>query len=143
MKNLLLMSAVFLFVAMLACLPYLQTSTDDFVYKGQSLSVWIANLEDPSADIRCQAAQTLAELGESAKDAVPALIASTHDEDPTVRWWSIRALSIIDPKNKDVIPAISNGIVDKEPMVAREAIRATMHSVRPEGAPPVGTFVSN
>lgn len=142
MNKLLIMTLTSLFVAILACVPFLSQRDDDYVYKGQSQSVWIAQVTDPDVEKRREAVEMLIEMGDSVKDAVPALVTAASDEDARVRFLAIRALSIIDPKGKDAMPTIAKAMNDKDRVVSREAIRASMYSVRPDNAPPVGTFIS-
>lgn len=142
MNKLLVMTLTSLVVAILACVPFLSQQDDDYVYKGQSQSVWIAQVADPEVEKRREAIEMIIEMGDSRKDAVPALIAASSDEDARVRFLAIRALSMIDPKGKDAMPTIAKAMNDTDRMVAREAIRASMYSVRPDNAPPVGTFIS-
>lgn len=66
----------------------------------------IVALEDPNADVRDRAAQSLARMGPPAKEAVPMLIAALEDPDWSVRRSAARALGQIGPEAAPAVPAL-------------------------------------
>jgi Leucine-rich repeat (LRR) protein len=72
------------------------------------------------------AANTLAELGRSAKDAVPALTAALEEAEPFVRMAAARALGRIGVTSPDAIVAtLKAAAKDKDPDVRRAATEAS------------------
>jgi HEAT repeat protein len=59
---------------------------------GRTLRQWIADLKDADADVRGQAAYTLARMGPTIRPAFPALKEAAKDDDPSVRQYAAEAL---------------------------------------------------
>jgi hypothetical protein len=64
------------------------------------------SLANPDAEVRMQAARTLARMGSDAKDAVPALLPLLDDPDERVRKAVGRALGQIGPDAAAAVPAL-------------------------------------
>jgi HEAT repeat protein len=58
------------------------------------------------------AAHALAEIGHTAREAVPALTETLRDTESFVRVWSAAALARIEPESPDAIPALVAGMRD-------------------------------
>jgi HEAT repeat protein len=98
------------------------------------------SLASKDAAIRCSAARALANLGEYAKEAAPALLVALSDEQPVVRLYSSCALGFIGPAArpaiKDSDEEVSRGAIcalSKLGASAREAVPAIVKCL--EGRP--------
>ncbi len=63
----------------------------------RTVAALIEALKDAQSDIRRSAAVALGRMGETAKEAIPALQAAMHDRDARIRIAARNALSRIDP----------------------------------------------
>src|SRR5438445_12511251 len=61
-------------------------------YMGRSLRQWAADLKDPDAEVRHQAAYALSRMGFNIRQAFPALKEAVKDSDPSVRQYAAEAL---------------------------------------------------
>src|SRR5262249_22499871 len=67
------------------------------------LHQWIADLKDADADVRFQAAYTLARMGPTIRPAFPALKEAAKDSDPRVRQYAAEALGNTGPQALPVL----------------------------------------
>src|SRR5215831_3162089 len=72
-------------------------------YMGRTLRQWIADLKDADADVRFQAAYTLARMGPTIRLAFPALKEAAKDDDPRVRQYAAEALGNTGPQALPVL----------------------------------------
>jgi HEAT repeat protein len=70
---------------------------------GRTLRHWIADLKDADADVRAQAAYTLARMGPNIRPAFPALKEAAKDDDPRVRQYAAEALGSTGPQALPVL----------------------------------------
>jgi HEAT repeat protein len=75
-------------------------------YLGVATAGWIAALKSGDPLERRLAAHALAEIGHTARDAVPAIIEALRDAESFVRVWAAAALARVEPENPEVIPAL-------------------------------------
>lgn len=64
-------------------------------YRGKVLSAWVADLKDPDAEVRFDAAIALGRIRPAAKEAVGPLIEALRDKDNDVRYAATIALGKI------------------------------------------------
>jgi HEAT repeat protein len=88
------------------------------------VSLWMADLRDPSALIRTQAALALAELGPSAREADAALVQALRDPDPDVRSAAVVALGRTLPEGKPAIDGLARSLSDEDWFVRLSAAQA-------------------
>lgn len=72
----------------------------------------LLDLDNPDAQLRCNAAARLAELGPKAKVALPALIQRLDDPDSTVQYLSLGALANMGPDAKEALPKVLSILKD-------------------------------
>ncbi|QJW94373.1 HEAT repeat domain-containing protein [Frigoriglobus tundricola] len=93
----------------------------------QEIGVLGQQLSSRDASIRLRAAKALADLGPTARAALPALNAALADPDGDVRRTVIGALRRIDPNGRpsdDLVRAIATDLVDPDPGIRLLAARA-------------------
>jgi cyclophilin family peptidyl-prolyl cis-trans isomerase/HEAT repeat protein len=81
-----------------------------------------AQLRSRSPELRWQAANALARIGEGLAPAVPALIAATSDQDPLVRAHAARALGVA--KDARAVDALVKMLRDPDPAPVAQAVAA-------------------
>jgi cyclophilin family peptidyl-prolyl cis-trans isomerase/HEAT repeat protein len=79
-------------------------------------------LRSPDADLRWQAANALARIGEGISAAVPALVALLTDKDPLVRVHASNALGVA--KDRSAVEALIARLDDEDERVAASSISA-------------------
>ena len=89
-----------------------------------SVPALISALGEASWPTRAAAADTLGNLGSSAKEAVPALIQGLRDENLWVRRNAAEALGIIAAPAEDIVPALMQVSSDSEMLVRLNAVMA-------------------
>src|SRR2546421_7836608 len=75
-------------------------------YLGVATADWVAALKSSDSLERRLAAHALAEIGRTAREAVPALTEALRDSVSFVRVWAAAALARVEPENPDAIPAL-------------------------------------
>src|SRR5262245_16774372 len=75
-------------------------------YLGVATAGWIASLKSSDPLERRLAAHALAEIGGTAREAVPALTEALLDSVSFVRVWAAAALARVEPENAYAIPAL-------------------------------------
>jgi HEAT repeat protein len=75
-------------------------------YLGVATMDWVAALKSGDSLERRLAAHALAEIGRTARDAVPSLTDALRDPERFVRVWAAAALARVEPENPGVIPAL-------------------------------------
>jgi HEAT repeats/HEAT-like repeat len=81
-------------------------------YLGVATADWVAALKSSDPLERRLAAHALAEIGRTAREAVPALTEALRDSVSFVRVWAAAALARIEPENPDAILALVAGTCD-------------------------------
>jgi HEAT repeat protein len=81
-------------------------------YLGVATADWVAALKSSDSLERRLAAHALAEMGRTAREAVPALTEALQDSESFVRVWAAAALARVQPENGDAIPALVGGMRD-------------------------------
>jgi len=81
-------------------------------YLGVATADWVAALKSSDSLERRLAAHALAEIGRTAREAVPALTEALRDSESFVRVWAAAALARVEPENPDAIPALVAGTRD-------------------------------
>jgi len=81
-------------------------------YLGVATAGWVAALKSSDSLERRLAAHALAEIGRTAREAVPALTEALRDSESFVRVWAAAALARVEPENPDAIPALVAGARD-------------------------------
>ena len=81
-------------------------------YLGVATAGWVAALKSSDSLERRLAAHALAEIGRTAREAVPALTEALRDPESFVRVWAAAALARVEPENPDAIPALVAGTRD-------------------------------
>ena len=81
-------------------------------YLGVATAGWVAALKSSDSLERRLAAHALAEIGRTAREAVPALTEALRDSESFVRVWAAAALARVEPENPDAIPALVAGTRD-------------------------------
>ena len=81
-------------------------------YLGVATADWVAALKSSDSLERRLAAHALAEIGRTAREAVPALTEALRDSESFVRVWAAAALARVEPENPDAIPALAAGTRD-------------------------------
>ncbi len=76
-------------------------------YLGVATADWVAALKSSDSLERRLAAHALAEIGRTAREAVPALTEALRDSESFVRVWAAAALARVEPENPDAIPSCS------------------------------------
>jgi HEAT repeat protein len=94
----------------------------DVTYSGRTLKAWLADLEDSDALIREEAIEVLAQLGATAKQAVPSLEKLLKHENRSLRTRAALALWKIDGNAKPAVTALAGSLRDSGPVVRREAL---------------------
>src|SRR5262245_35406316 len=87
-------------------------------HKGQKLSEWVKQLEDPNRVLRSQAVQALGEMGTKARSAAPALMRALKDPDWGVRRDAVVALPEVGAELKLTVPALTEALKDREQPVS-------------------------
>ncbi len=93
----------------------------------QEVGVLSQQLSSRDASIRLRAAKGLADLGQTARSALPALNAALADPDSDVRRAVIGAMRRIDPNGRpsdELVRAIATDLVDPDPGIRLLAARA-------------------
>lgn len=98
-------------------------------FEGKPLKYWIGELKAQAPQSRNAAAYAISGMGDSAKSAVPALVAAltNKDEMNTVRYPILVALREIGPAAKGAVEAITPFVDDRNEEIsamARKAIKA-------------------
>ena len=75
-------------------------------YLGVATADWVAALKSSDSLERRLAAHALAEIGRTAREAVPALTEALRDSESFVRVWAAAALARVEPENPNAIPAV-------------------------------------
>jgi HEAT repeat protein len=83
------------------------------LYLGVAIADWVAALKSSDSLERRLAAHALAEIGHTAREAVPALTEALCDSVGFVRVWAAAALARVEPENLDAIPALVAGTRDE------------------------------
>ena len=81
-------------------------------YLGVATADWVAALKSSDPLERRLAAHALAEIGGTAREAVPALTEALCDSVSFVRVWAAAALARVEPENPAAIPALVAGTRD-------------------------------
>jgi HEAT repeat protein len=81
-------------------------------YLGVGTAGWVAALKSSDPLERRLAAHALAEIGGTAREAVPALTEALRDPVSFVRVWAAAALARVQPENAYAIPALLAGMRD-------------------------------
>ncbi len=103
----------------------------------------VKQLKSPEADVRRNAARELANLGEEARPAVPALItAIKQDRDLFVRRFAVQALGTAKADPKVAVPVLKPLIKDNEKELAEAAITA-LGSMGPTAVAPLIDALNN
>jgi HEAT repeat protein len=85
---------------------------------------WTQDLSSPDETTRWKAAIGLAEMGQTAKPALPALIAAINDPSRIVRERAVWALVHVDPTGNQVLIHLYTALKDADPGVRTTAVRA-------------------
>jgi HEAT repeat protein len=90
-----------------------ETATDALARIGDAaVPALIDALHDPDQEVRAQAAQALARMGNRAAPAVDALVEALNDPNEDVRRGAARALGQIGSEAEQAVPALINAIRD-------------------------------
>ena len=81
-------------------------------YLGVAPGDWVEALRSNDSLERRLASHALAEIGRTAREAVPALTEALRDSESFVRVWAAGALARVEPENPDAIPALLAGTRD-------------------------------
>jgi HEAT repeat protein len=81
----------------------------------EATSRHIAGLQSGLAEDRKRAARSLWQIGDQAKEAVPALLAAVKDPDPEVRCEVLQALGSTSQGDQAAIPALVEALTDSTP----------------------------
>jgi HEAT repeat protein len=108
-----------IFAVTLAGLPLTTT-----VRAADDAATLTKTLASGNAEERADAADGLAELGEKAKSAVPALVKALKDEEANVRGHAAYALGQIGDHRAAVVDGLFASVGDHEAIVRRAALRA-------------------
>ena len=114
------MGCAVVLMALLA--PALPASDAEPVYHSKTLRGWIADLKDPDAATRLDAADELADVGAKARAVVPALLLAATDKEDEVRAAVLHALIQIDPKAEGLLPVLFVAMKDRCPEVREAAV---------------------
>src|SRR5439155_5502063 len=87
-------------------------------------------LKDKDKAVRQNAAYALGEIGQAAKDAVPALLKALKDEDTEVKKYAMGALGEIGPDAKAAVPALIETLKDDD---LRYHAASALGGIGPEG----------
>lgn len=90
--------------------------------KGAVVPLLIEALDDPSANVRADAALTLGELGPAAEKAVPKLAAMLKDKENVNHWYAARSLGRIGPGAAAAAPALAEALKDTVPVRRRATV---------------------
>jgi HEAT repeat protein len=82
-------------------------------YQGVGTADWVRALKNSDPLERRLAAHALAEIGGTAREAVPALTEALLDSVSFVRVWAAAALARVEPENANAIPALLVGTRDE------------------------------
>lgn len=83
-----------------------------------SLETLKMELRDPSVEVRLNAAEALARMGEEARPAAVALVAACGDVDSEVRDWATAALEGMGPPSSDNLKPLIDLLHIDNPLVA-------------------------
>jgi HEAT repeat protein len=90
-----------------------ETATDALARIGDAaVPALIETLGDPDQEVRAQAAQALARMGNKAAPAVDALVRALDDPSEEVRRGAARALGQIGSEAEEAVPALIKAIKD-------------------------------
>src|SRR6266478_9592524 len=78
-------------------------------YLGVATADWVAALKSSDSLERRLAAHALAEIGRTAREAVPALTEALRDSESFVRVWAAAALARVEPENPRRHPRSGRG----------------------------------
>jgi len=81
-------------------------------YLGVAIADWVAALKSSDPLERRLAAHALAEIGRTAREAVPALTEALRDSESFIRVWAAAALARVQPEDPHAIPALVAGTRD-------------------------------
>ena len=81
-------------------------------------------LGDPDWTVRASAADTLADIGKAASEAVSALIKATRDKAEWVRRNAVYALGVIGEQIEDTVPCLIRALADAHPFIRMNTITA-------------------
>jgi HEAT repeat protein len=81
-------------------------------YLGVAVADWVVALKGSDPLDRRLAAHALAEIGRTAREAIPALTEALQDSETFVRVWAAAALARVEPENPDAILALIAGTRD-------------------------------
>ena len=87
----------------------------------ETIAELIQHLEDPTVEVRAQAAKTLGDYGSAAREAIPALMKAVHDRFATVRDQAIASLSKINLES--TITVLIRNLEDNDDRVRNSAAR--------------------
>lgn len=90
---------------------------------GSDVGKLTTQLKDEDEDVRYDAVKALEGMGDTAKEAVPALTEALSDQDPKVRYRAAKALSKIGA-NAAAVPALSEALKDNNPDVVYYAAKS-------------------
>jgi HEAT repeat protein len=108
----------------LARLAGLDPEAIDTVQLKQRINRLIANLKLPDAEDRATAARAMGQIGASAREAAPALVAALNDQHGDVRGSAATALGSIRPVAKEVVHALLSSLEDQDARVRSSAATA-------------------
>jgi HEAT repeat protein len=95
---------------------------------GREVKSWIADLRDPSPQVRRKAVLKLGNVGDSDPAAAVGLAEALHDSDPTVRRNAVSAVAKLRKPNEEIMASL-RVMVDRESdaRVRDYAKRAIVH----------------
>src|SRR5690349_21052159 len=82
-----------------------------------SLGTLVTELRDPSVEVRLNATEALARMGEEAQPAAVALVAACGDVDSEVRDWATAALEGMGPPSTDDLQPLIDLLPVDNPLV--------------------------
>lgn len=74
--------------------------------------------------VRLISLDTLRQMGEDAKPALPAVLKALHHDDPAMRCGAASVLGAIGPEDERVVPALTEALKDEDPGVRLTAVDA-------------------
>ncbi len=88
------------------------------------LAILIRNLSGSNVRVQAAAAATIAEMGASAKPAVPAIITAADSPDYDVRKYAVAALGKISPDPGEALPVLIKAVNKRDVYIGRVAAHA-------------------
>jgi len=110
------------------------------LYRGQSLSVYVAKLQHVPAADRAQVVRAIGSFGEDGTAAAGAVAGELADSDRQVRAAAAWALSQMGPKGAEAVAALAAALSDSSPQV-RSLAAIALESMGPTAAPALSDLV--